>query len=81
MSAGDAKGFQHFAEEYLIGVDFFERLDLLLQRLALIAGRFDFTLVPWRAVLGLGLGREVSGVMTRGEISWRLGRTRGLEIG
>src|SRR5439155_12485187 len=40
----------------------------------------QFLLVPWRPIVDRQLGREVSGVLRGGGISWNLGRERGLGI-
>jgi hypothetical protein len=37
----------------------------------------EFTLVPWRPVLEQRIGREVSGIVRGGGISWTFGRERG----
>jgi type IV secretory pathway VirD2 relaxase len=51
-------------------------------RMALIENSREFTLVPWRPVLERRIGREVSGVMSGRDVSWRFGRERsGPEIG
>ncbi|MDP9423332.1 MAG: DUF3363 domain-containing protein [Pseudomonadota bacterium] len=51
-------------------------------RMALIRKSKEFTLVPWRPVLERQIGREVSGVVRGGDVSWTFGRQRsGPEIG
>lgn len=40
-----------------------------------------FSLVPWRPVLDKEIGRQVMGVMRGGDISWQLGRAKGLGVG
>jgi type IV secretory pathway VirD2 relaxase len=51
-------------------------------RMALIQKSREFTLVPWRSVLERRIGREVSGIVRGGDISWSFGRQRsGPEIG
>jgi type IV secretory pathway VirD2 relaxase len=45
-------------------------------RHALIERSHDFTLVPWRPVLERHVGRQVSGIMRDGGISWTFGRQR-----
>lgn len=56
------------------------RVDLAAGPHALIENGREFTLVPWRPVLSRVAGREVSGVVRRGSVSWTIGRERGLEI-
>ena len=51
-------------------------------RMALVESSREFTLVPWRPVLERQIGREVSGIMRGGDVSWTFGRQRsGPEIG
>jgi len=51
-------------------------------RMALIQKSREFTLVPWRQVLERQIGREVSGIVRGGDVSWTFGRQRsGPEIG
>ncbi|MBY0512151.1 MAG: relaxase/mobilization nuclease and DUF3363 domain-containing protein [Rhodospirillaceae bacterium] len=52
----------------------------------LVSGRFamietsrsTFTLVPWRSVLEKNLGAHVAGILRGGNISWTIGRGKGL---
>jgi type IV secretory pathway VirD2 relaxase len=50
-------------------------------RFAMIGDGFGFSLVPWRPVLEKEIGRQVTGVMRGGDISWRLGRAMGFGVG
>ena len=56
------------------------RVDLAAGPHALVENGREFTLVPWRPVLAQAIGREVSGIVRRGSVSWTIGRERGLEI-
>jgi hypothetical protein len=47
-------------------------------RFAMIEDGLGFSLVPWRPVIEKQIGREVIGVMRGTDVSWQLGRTRGL---
>jgi len=49
-------------------------------RFAMIDDGLGFSLVPWRPVIENEIGREVAGVMRGRDVSWQLGRSRGLEI-
>jgi type IV secretory pathway VirD2 relaxase len=49
-------------------------------RFAMIDDGFGFSLVPWRPMIENEIGREVLGVMRGHDVSWQLGRSRGLEI-
>jgi hypothetical protein len=46
-------------------------------KFAIVEKSHDFTLVPWRPVIDRQLGREVSGTVQGGSVSWQLGRQRG----
>jgi type IV secretory pathway VirD2 relaxase len=50
-------------------------------RFAMIDDGLGFSLVPWRPIIEKEIGREVMGVMRGGDMSWQLGRARGLGIG
>ena len=51
-------------------------------KFAVFENSLEFTLVPWRPVLERARGREISGTMSDGGISWTIGRERkGPEIG
>jgi hypothetical protein len=52
-------------------------VDLASGRFALIQKSREFSLVPWRPVLEKQIGKQVSGVMRGGGISWTIGRGRG----
>jgi len=51
-------------------------VDMMSGRYALIERSRDFTLVPWRSVLERHVGKNVSGVVREGGISWSIGRQR-----
>jgi hypothetical protein len=56
------------------------RLDLAAGAHAVVENGREFNLVPWRRVLSRSVGREVSGLVRRGSVSWSLGRGCGPEI-
>lgn len=49
-------------------------------KFAVVEQSHEFTLVPWRPVIDRQIGREVSGVVQGGSVSWQLGRQRGLGL-
>jgi hypothetical protein len=49
-------------------------------RFAMIDDGLGFSLVPWRPVVEKEIGREVMGVVRGTDVSWQLGRIRGLGI-
>lgn len=51
-------------------------------RMALVQKSKEFTLLPWRPVLERQIGRQVSGIVRGGDVTWTFGRQRsGPEIG
>lgn len=52
------------------------RIDMASGRFALIEKSREFTLVPWRPVLEKQIGKQASGVLREGGISWAFGRGR-----
>jgi hypothetical protein len=55
--------------------------NLVSGKYAVIENAYEFTLVPWRPVMDERLGRQISGVMRDGGVSWDFSRARGLGIG
>jgi hypothetical protein len=51
-------------------------MDMMSGRFALVEKSWEFTLVPWRPVLERHVGKQVSGVVREGGISWTFGRGR-----
>jgi type IV secretory pathway VirD2 relaxase len=51
-------------------------VDMVSGRFALVEKSREFTLVPWRPVLERHIGKEVSGMVRGGGISWTFGRGR-----
>lgn len=49
-------------------------------KFAIVEKSHEFTLVPWRPVIDRQLGREVTGMVQGGSVSWQLGRQRGLGV-
>ncbi|SCB39821.1 Type IV secretory pathway, VirD2 components (relaxase) [Rhizobium multihospitium] len=49
-------------------------------KFAVVEQSHEFTLVPWRPVIDRQLGREVSGIVQGGSVSWQIGRQRGLAL-
>lgn len=49
-------------------------------KFAIVEKSHEFTLVPWRPVIDRQLGKEVTGIVQGGSVSWQLGRQWGLGI-
>ena len=58
-----------------------QSVQLVSGKYALVERSREFTLVPWRPVIDKALGRQVSGLVRGGGISWDFGRKRGASIG
>lgn len=52
-------------------------VELASGKYAVVARSKEFSLVPWRPALDRRLGQQVSGRVTKGGISWSVGRERG----
>ena len=58
-----------------------DSLQLASGKFAVIESHMDFALVPWRPVMERYRGQDIAGTVERGgNISWQLGRSRGLGI-
>jgi len=55
--------------------------NLVSGKYAVIENAYEFTLVPWRAVMDERLGRQMTGVVRDGAVSWDFTRPRGLGVG
>lgn len=49
-------------------------------KFAIVEKSHEFTLVPWRPVIDRQFGREVSGIVQGGSVSWQLGRQKRLGL-
>lgn len=49
-------------------------------KFAIVEKSHEFTLVPWRPVIDRQHGREVTGIVQGGSVSWQLGRQTGLGL-
>jgi type IV secretory pathway VirD2 relaxase len=59
---------------------FKETVELSSGKFALVANAHEFTLVPWQPVIDTQLGREVTGIVQGGSVSWQFGRKLGLTL-
>ena len=55
--------------------------NLVSGKYAVIENAYEFTLVPWRPVMDERLGRQITGVIRDGGVSWDFTRARGVGIG
>lgn len=70
------KPFVEMKAQDLIQGRLVRAVDMTSGRQALIERSRDFTLVPWRPVRERHIGKNVSGIMRDGGISWSFGRQR-----
>jgi hypothetical protein len=81
-SLAERKGlaFRPAADGARVSGTFTGTVHLASGKFALVEQTQEFTLVPWRPVIDLQLGREVTGVVKGGSISWQLGRGKDLGV-
>jgi len=72
--------FRAAADGETVSGKFTGMVQLSSGKFAVVEQSHEFTLVPWRPVIDRQLGREVSGVVQGGTVSWQLGRQRGPAI-
>ncbi|WP_415217182.1 DUF3363 domain-containing protein [Rhodopseudomonas sp.] len=80
LAASKNLPFRPAADGETIAGKFTGTVQLLSGKFALVEQSHEFTMVPWRPVIDRQLGREVSGVVQGGSVSWQLGRQRGLGL-
>ncbi len=80
MAASKALPFRAATDGETVSGKFTGTVQLSSGKFAVVEQSHEFTLVPWRPVIDRQLGREVSGIIQGGSVSWQLGRQRGLEI-
>lgn len=80
MAAKKALPFRAAADGETISGTFTETVQLSGGKFAIVEKSREFTLVPWRPVIDRQLGREVSGIVRGGSVSWQLARQRGLGL-
>ncbi|QSR17275.1 relaxase/mobilization nuclease domain-containing protein [Novosphingobium sp. KA1] len=80
MAEKKAMPFRAAADGETVTGTFTGTVQLSSGKFAIVEKSHEFTLVPWRPVIDRQLGREVSGVVQSGSVTWQLGRQRGLGI-
>ena len=80
MAATKNLPFRAAADGEQVSGKFTGTVQLSSGKFAVVEQSHEFTLVPWRPVIDRQLGREVSGVVQGGSVSWQLGRQRGLGL-
>ena len=80
MAAKKALPFRAAADGETVSGTFTGAVQLSSGKFAIVERSHEFTLVPWRPVIDRQRGREVTGIVQGGSVSWQLGRQKGLEI-
>ncbi|WP_083455544.1 DUF3363 domain-containing protein [Sphingopyxis sp. 113P3] len=80
LAATKSLPFRAAADGETVAGKFTRTIQLSSGKFAVVEKSHEFTLVPWRPVIDCQLGREVTGVVQGGSVSWQLGRQRGLGI-
>ncbi|MBM6398620.1 DUF3363 domain-containing protein [Ochrobactrum anthropi] len=80
MAEAKALPFRAATDGETIKGKFTGTVQLSSGKFAVVEQSYEFTLVPWRPVIDLQLGREIMGVAQGGSVSWQLGRQRGLGL-
>ncbi|UTD29571.1 relaxase/mobilization nuclease domain-containing protein [Bradyrhizobium sp. WD16] len=80
MAAKKALPFRTAADGETVSGAFTGTMQLSSGKFAIVEKSHEFTLVPWRPVIDRRLGREVSGIVRGGSVSWQLGRQQELGL-
>ncbi|RVM04653.1 DUF3363 domain-containing protein [Sinorhizobium meliloti] len=80
LAATKGLPFRAAADGETVSGKFTGTVQLSSGKFAMVEQSHEFTLVPWRPVIDRQLGREVSGGVQGGSVSWQLGRQRGLGV-
>ncbi|WP_206612758.1 DUF3363 domain-containing protein [Paenirhodobacter populi] len=80
MAAERALPFRAAADGETIKGKFSGTVQLSSGKFAIVEQSHEFTLVPWRPVIDRQLGREVTGIVQGGSVSWQLGRQQGISL-
>lgn len=80
MAASKAMPFRAAGDGETVSGKFTGTVQLSSGKFAIVERSHEFTLVPWRPVIDRQLGREVTGVVRGGSVSWAMGRQRGLGV-
>ena len=80
LAAAKCLPFRAAADGETVSGKFTGTVQLSSGKFALVEQSHEFTMVPWRPVIDRQLGREVSGIVQNGSMSWQLGRQRGVGL-
>lgn len=80
LAATKGLPFRAAADGETVSGKFTGTVQLSSGKFAMVEQSHEFTLVPWRLVVDRQLGKEVSGIVQGGSVSWQLGRRRALGL-
>jgi len=80
LAAAKPIPFRAAADGETVSGTFTGTVQLSSSKFAIVEKSHEFTLVPWRQVIDHQIGREITGIVQGGSVSWQLGRQRGLEL-
>ncbi|WP_394259083.1 DUF3363 domain-containing protein [Xanthobacter autotrophicus] len=80
LAATKPMPFRAAGDSETVNGTFTGTVQLTSGKFAIVEKSREFTLVPWRPVIDRQLGKEVTGIVQGGSVSWQLGRPRGLGL-
>lgn len=80
LAAKKALPFRAAADGETVTGKFAGTVHLSSGKFAIVEKSHEFTLVPWRPVIDRQLGRDVSGIVQGGSVSWQLGRRQEISV-
>ena len=80
MAASKNRSFRAAVDGERVNGKFTGTVQLSSGKFAVVEQSHEFTLVPWRPVIDRQLGKEISGIVQGGSVSWQLGRQRGVGL-
>ena len=80
LAARKAMPFRAAADGETVSGTFTGTVQLSSGKFAIVEKSHEFTLVPWRPIIDRQVGREVSGIVQGGSVSWQMERQRGMAL-
>ncbi|WAC61293.1 DUF3363 domain-containing protein [Brevundimonas sp. SL130] len=80
LAATKPMPFRAAGDGETVSGNFTGTVQLTRGKFAIVEKSHEFTLVPWRPVIDRQLGKEVTGIVQGGSVSWQMGRQRGLGL-
>ncbi|WP_409050035.1 DUF3363 domain-containing protein [Agrobacterium vitis] len=80
LAATKRMSFRAAGDGETVSGTFSGTVQLTSGKFAIVEKSHEFTLVPWRPVIDRQHGKEVTGIVQSGSVSWQMGRQRGLGL-